>query len=110
MAMQETLACVINMHGESVDEESSYQFFGRRNLNGIPMRTPGSCANLPWIEIQFQDMETHASNMEKMLRTEMYNLDWSKKILQQNNEKYHQLKKLVGWLGNKRDQLYADNT
>jgi hypothetical protein len=56
MAMQETLACVINMHGESVDEESSYQFFGRRNLNGIPMRTPGSCANLPWIEIQFQDM------------------------------------------------------
>jgi hypothetical protein len=109
MAMQEALARIVCMHGDSIDVESGRQFFGRRSSLGLPMRTSGSREGLSWIQIQFEDMERYAYKVETLLRAEMCDLDFAKHTLTENNKKYKELERLIEWLTDKRDALFNEN-
>ncbi|KAK1618871.1 hypothetical protein QYE76_024388 [Lolium multiflorum] len=109
MAMQEALARIVCMHGDSIDVESGRQFFGRRSSLGLPMRTSGSREGLSWIQIQFEDMERYAYKVETLLRAEMCDLDFAKHTLTENNKKYKELERLIEWLADKRDALFNEN-
>jgi hypothetical protein len=70
MAMEEALARICNMYVQEISEmDNSIHQFGRHNSDG--WATPGLCEGLPWTEIQLEDMESYAFNMEHMLRSEM---------------------------------------
>ena len=109
MAMQEALARICDIYSESMPEGSSCYIFGRRNQDGMPVRTAGDRLGLRWSEIQFEDLEGHVYNLEEMLRTEMEELDWAKGLLQQNKERIIQAERAVEWLGDQRDKLRNDN-
>jgi hypothetical protein len=51
--------------------DNSFRQFGRRNSEGWALRTPGLREGLPRTEIQLEDMESYAFNLEHMLRIEM---------------------------------------
>jgi hypothetical protein len=72
MAMEEALARICGMYPKEIfDMDNTFQQFGRRNHEGWALSTPGRREGLPWTEIQLEDMETYAFNMEIMLRGEM---------------------------------------
>jgi hypothetical protein len=72
MAMEEALARICNMYIHEISEmDNSIHQFGRRNSDGWALRTLGLCEGLPWTDIQLEDMESYAFNMEHMLRSEM---------------------------------------
>jgi hypothetical protein len=53
-------------------------------------------------------MERYAYKVETLLLAEMRDLDWTKHTLKENNKKYQQLEKLIEWLADKRDALFAE--
>jgi hypothetical protein len=82
MAMEEALPRICDMYSKEISKlETSFHQFGRRNSKGWPMRTPGIRGGLPWTEIQLEDMESYAFNLEHLLRIEMDATDDAKQIL-----------------------------
>jgi hypothetical protein len=91
MAMEEALARICGMYVQEISElNNSIHQFGRRNSDGWALRTPGLCEGLPWTEIQLEDMESYAFNMEHMLRSEMDATDDAMYQLQEKDEKIEQ--------------------
>jgi hypothetical protein len=79
MAMEEALAHICGMYVQEISEMNNYfHQFGRRNSDGWALSTPGLREGLPWTEIQLEDMETYAFNMELMLCDEMDAIDDAK--------------------------------
>jgi hypothetical protein len=65
MAMEDALARICGMYIQVISElDNSIHQFGRRNSDGWALRTLGRREGLPWTEIQLEDMETYAFNME----------------------------------------------
>jgi hypothetical protein len=61
MAMEEALAHICDMYVQEISElNNSVHQFGRSNLDGWALRTPGLREGLPWTEIQLEDMESYA--------------------------------------------------
>jgi hypothetical protein len=72
MAMEEALARICGMYVQEISEMNNFVHqFERRNLDGWALRTIGLREGLPWTEIQLEDMESYAFNMEHMVRSEM---------------------------------------
>jgi hypothetical protein len=92
MAMEEALARICVMYPKEIfDMDNTFQQFGRRNHEGWALSTPGRREGLPWTEIQLEDMETYAFNMETMLHDEMDATDNAKYQLREKEEKIDQL-------------------
>jgi hypothetical protein len=75
--------------------DNSIHQFGRCNSDGWALRTPGRREDLPWTEIQLEDMETYAFNMEHMLCSEIDAIDDAKYQLQEKDEKIEQLENTI---------------
>jgi hypothetical protein len=70
IAMEEALAHICGMYIQEISElDNSIHQFGRCNSNGWALRTPGRREDLPWTEIQLEDMETYAFNMEPSINS-----------------------------------------
>jgi hypothetical protein len=92
MAMEEALARICGMYPKEIfDMDNTFQQFGRRNHEGWALSTPGYREGLPWTEIQLEDMETYAFNMEIMLCDEMDAANVARHQLQERDEKIEQL-------------------
>jgi hypothetical protein len=79
MAMEGALAHICGMYVQEISEmDNSIYQFGRRNPDGWALRTPGHREDLPWTEMQLEDMESYAFNLEHMLRSEMDAMDDAK--------------------------------
>jgi myosin heavy subunit len=89
--------------------DNSIHQFGRHNSDGWALSTPGLCEGLPWTEIQLEDRETYAFNMEHMLRSEMDATDDAKYQLQEKDEKIEQLENTIQKLKEKNKSLEAAN-
>jgi hypothetical protein len=89
--------------------DNSFHQFGRRNSDGWALRTPGLREGLPWTEIQLEDMESYAFNMEHMLRSEMDATDDAKYQLQEKYEKVEQLEDTIHKLKEKNKSLELTN-
>jgi hypothetical protein len=88
MAMEEALAHICGMYIQEISKmNNSFHQFGRRNSDGWALSTPGLHEGLLWTEIQLEDMETYAFNMELMLHDEMDAIDDAKYQLQEKDEK-----------------------
>jgi hypothetical protein len=75
--------------------DNTFHQFGRRNSDGWALSTLGLREGLPWTEIQLEDMETYAFNMELMLHNEMDATDDAKYQLQGKDEKIEQLEDTI---------------
>jgi hypothetical protein len=75
-------------------DNSIYQF-GRHNSDGWALRTPGRREDLPWTEMQLEDMESYAFNLEHMLRSEIDATDDAKYQLLEKDEKIEQLENII---------------
>jgi DNA repair exonuclease SbcCD ATPase subunit len=64
---------------------------------------------LPWTEIQLEDMESYAFNLEHLLRIEMDTTDDAKQLLQEREEKIEQLEDIIQKLKDKKKTLEAAN-
>jgi hypothetical protein len=96
MAMEEALARICGMYVQEISElNNSIHQFGRCNSDGWALRTPRLFEGLPWTEIQLEDMESYAFNMEHMLRSEMDTTDDAKYQLQEKDEKIKQLENTI---------------
>jgi hypothetical protein len=110
MAMEEALARIYEMYvKEIIEMDNSFHQFGRRNHEGWALSTPGLREGLPWTEIQLEDMETYAFNMELMLRDEMDATDDAKYQLREKDEKIEQLENTIQKLKEKNTSLEATN-
>jgi hypothetical protein len=110
MAMEEALARICGMYPKEIfDMDNSFQQFGRRNHEGWALSTPGRRAGLPWTEIQLEDMEMYAFNMEIMLHDEMDATDDAKYQLREKDEKIDQLENTIQKLKEKNASLEAMN-
>jgi hypothetical protein len=110
MAIEEALARICGMYPKKIlDMDNSFQQFGRRNHEGWALSTPGRCEGLPWTEIQLEDMETYAFNMEIMLRDEMDATDDRKYQLREKDEKIDKLENTIQKLKEKNLSLEAMN-
>jgi hypothetical protein len=110
MAMEEALAHICGMYPKEIfDMDNTFQQFGRRNHEGSELSTPGRREGLPWTEIQLEDMETNAFNMETMLRDEMDATDDAKYQLREREEKIDQLENTIQKLKEKNALLEAIN-
>jgi hypothetical protein len=110
MAMEEALAHICGMYPKEIfDMDNTFQQFGRRNHEGWALSTPGYREGLPWTEIQLEDMETYAFNMEIMLRDEMDAADNARHQLQERDEKIEQLENTIQKLREKNASLEATN-
>jgi hypothetical protein len=110
MAMEEALARICGMYPKEIfDIDNSFQQFGRCNREGWALSTPGRREGLPWTEIQLEDMETYAFNMEIMLRDEMDAIDDAKYQLREKDEKIEQLENTIQKLKEKNASLEATN-
>jgi hypothetical protein len=109
-----------NKHGASkiIDTFETYQIseldnsiyqFGRHNHEGWALRTPGHHENLPWTEMQLEDMGSYAFNLEDMLHSEMDAMDDAKYQLLQKDEKIGQLETMIEKLKEKNKSLEAAN-
>jgi hypothetical protein len=110
MAMEEALAHICGMYVQDISElNNSIHQFGRRNSDGWALRTPGLREGLPWTEIQLEDMESYAFNMEHMLHSEMDATDDAKYQLQEKDEKIEQLKNTIQKLKENNKSLEVAN-
>jgi hypothetical protein len=110
MAMEEALACIYSMYVQEISElNNSIHQFGRRNSDGWALRTLGLREGLPWTEIQLEDMESYAFNMEHMLHSEMDATDDAKYQLQEKDEKNEQMENTIQKLKEKNKSLEAAN-
>jgi myosin heavy subunit len=110
MAMEEALARICGMYPKEIfDMDNTFQQFGRRNHEGWALSTPGRREGLPWTEIQLEDMETYAFNMETMLHNEMDATDNAKYQLREKEEKIDQLENTIQKLKEKNVLLEAIN-
>jgi hypothetical protein len=110
MAMEEALARIYGMYPKELfDMDNTFQQFGRRNHEGWALSTPGRREGLPWTEIQLEDMETYAFNMETMLHDEMDAADNAKYQLWEKEEKIDQLENTIQKLKEKNALLEAIN-
>jgi hypothetical protein len=110
MAMEEALARICGMYVQEISElDNSINQFGRRNHEGWALRTPGRCEDLPWTEVQLEDMGSYAFNLEDMLRSEMDATDDAKYQLLQKDEKIEQLENTIEKLKEKNKTLEAAN-
>jgi hypothetical protein len=110
MAMEEALARIYGMYPKEIfDMDNTFQQFGRRNHEGWALSTPGRREGLPWTEIQLEDMETYAFNMETMLHDEMDAADNAKYQLWEKEEKIDQLENTIQKLKEKNALLEAIN-
>jgi hypothetical protein len=110
MAMEEALARICGMYPKEIfDMDNTFQQFGRRNHEGWALSTPGRREGLPWTEIQLEDMETYAFNMETMLHDEMDAADNAKYQLWEKEEKIDQLENTIQKLKEKNALLEAIN-
>jgi hypothetical protein len=110
MAMEEALARICGMYPKEIfDMDNTFQQFGRRNHEGWALSTPGRREGLPWTEIQLEDMETYAFNMEIMLRGEMDATADGKYQLWEKEEKIDQLENTIQKLKEKNALLEAIN-
>jgi hypothetical protein len=110
MAMEEALARICGMYVQEISElDNSIHQFGRRNHDGWALRTPGRREDLPWTEIQLEDMESYAFNLEHMLRSEMDAIDDAKYQLQEKDEKIEQLENTIEKLKEKNKSLEVAN-
>jgi hypothetical protein len=108
MAMQEALARICGMYPKEIfDMDNSFHQYGRRNDEGWALSTPGRREGLPWTEIQLEDMETYAFNMEIMLRHEMDATDDAKYQLHEKDVKIGQLEDTIQKLKKKNELLDA---
>jgi chromosome segregation ATPase len=73
------------------------------------LRTPGFHEGLPWTEIQLEDMESYAFNMEHMLHSEMDATDDAMFQLQEKDEKIKQLENTIPKLKEKNKTLEVAN-
>jgi hypothetical protein len=106
MAMEEALARICGMYVQEISEmdNSMYQF-GRSNAEGWALRTPGRREDLPWTEVQLEDMESYAFNLEDMLCSEMDATDDAKYQLLKKDEKIEQLENTIEKLKEKNKSL-----
>jgi FtsZ-binding cell division protein ZapB len=110
MAMEEELARICSMYPKEIfNMDNSFQQFGRRNNEGWALSTPGRREGIPWTEIQLEDMETYAFNMEIMLRDKMDATDDAKYQLWEKDEKIDQLENTIQKLKEKNASLEAMN-
>jgi TolA-binding protein len=110
MAMEEALARICDMYSKEISKlDTSFHQFGRRNSEGWPMRTPEIHGGLPWTEIQLEDMESYAFNLEHLLRIEMDAMDDARQILQEREEKIEQLEDTIQKLKDKKKTLEVAN-
>jgi hypothetical protein len=110
MAMEEALARICGMYVQEISEmDNSFHQFGRRNSDGWALSTPGLREGLPWTEIQLEDMEGYAFNMELMLHNEMDATDDTTYQLQEKDEKIEQLENTIQKLKEKNQSLEATN-
>jgi hypothetical protein len=110
MAMEEALARICGMYPKEIfDMDNSFQKFGRCNHEGWALSTPGRCEGLPWTEIQLEDMETYAFNMEIMLHDEMDATDDAKYQLREKDEKIDELENTIQKLKEKNASLEETN-
>jgi hypothetical protein len=109
MAMEEALARICDMYAKEISKmDNSFHQFGS-NSEGWALRTPGLHEGLPWTEIQLEDMESYAFNLENMLRIEMDAADDAKFQLQEKDEKIEQLEDTIHKLKDKNKSLEAAN-
>jgi hypothetical protein len=110
MAMEEVLARICSMYVQEISEmNNSVHQFGRRNLDGWALRTPGLREGLPWTEIQLEDMESYAFNMQHILRSEMDATDDAMFQLQEKDEKIKPLENTIQKLKEKNKTLEVAN-
>jgi hypothetical protein len=110
MAMEEALARLCGMYVQEISEmDNSIYQFGRRNHEGWALRTPGRREDLPWTEVQLEDMGSYAFNLEDMLRSEMDATDDAKYQLLQKDEKIEQLENTIEKLKEKNKSLETAN-
>jgi hypothetical protein len=110
MAMEEALACICGMYVQEISEmDNSIYQFGRRNPDGWALRTPGRHEDLPWTEMQLEDMESSAFNLEHMLRSEMDATDDAKYQLLEKDKKIEQLENTIEKLKEKNKSLEIAN-
>jgi hypothetical protein len=110
MAMEEALARICGMYVQEISElDNSIYQFGRRNSDGWALRTLGRRESLPWTEIQLEDMETYAFDLEHMLRSEMDATDDAKYQLQEKDEKIERLEITIQKVKEKNKSLEVAN-
>jgi hypothetical protein len=110
MAMEEALGRICGMYVQEISElDNSIHQFGRRNPDRWALRTLERREGLPWTEIQLEDMETYAFNMEHMLHNEMDATDNAKYQLQEKDEKIEQLENTIQKLKEKNKSLDVAN-
>jgi hypothetical protein len=110
MAMEEALARICGMYVQEISEmDNSIYQFGRRNHEGWALRTPGRREDLPWTEVQLEDMGSYAFNLEDMLRSEMDATDDAKYQLLKKDEKIEQLENTIEKLKEKNKSLETAN-
>jgi hypothetical protein len=110
IAMEEAVARICEMYAREISKmDSSFHQFGRRNSDGWALRTPGLREGLPWTEIQLEDMESYAFNMEHMLCSEMNATDDAKYQIQEKDEKIEQLENTIQKLQEKNKSLEVAN-
>jgi hypothetical protein len=110
MAMEEALARICGMYIQEISElDNSIHQFRRRNPDGWALRTLGRREDLPWTEIQLEDMESYAFNLEHMLCSEMDATDDAKYQLQEKDEKIEQLENTIQKLKEKNKSLEVAN-
>jgi hypothetical protein len=110
MSMEEALAHICEMYAQEISKmDSSFHQFGRCNSDGWALRTSGLREGLPWTEIQLEDMESYAFNMEHMLHSEMDATDYAKYQLQEKDEKIEQLENTIQKLKEKNKSLEVAN-
>jgi hypothetical protein len=110
MAMEEALTRICGMYVQEISElNNSIHQFGRHNSDGWALRTPGLREGLPWTDIQLEDMESDAFNMEHMLRSEMDTTNDAMYQLQEKDEKIEQLENTIQKLKEKNKSLEVAN-
>jgi hypothetical protein len=110
MAMEEALAHICGMYVQEISEMDNFIYqFGRRNHEGWALRMPGRRADLPWTEVQLEDMGSYAFNLEDMLRSEMDATDDAMYQLLQKDEKIEQLENTIEKLKEKNKSLETAN-
>jgi hypothetical protein len=110
MAMEEALARICGMYLQEISElDNSIYQFGRHNHKGWALRTLGHREDLPWTEVQLEDMGSYAFNLEDRLHSQMDAIDDAKYQLLQKDEKIEQLENMIEKLKEKNKSLEAAN-
>ena len=81
-AMLDLMSRLCYTHSEDIPVDSSFRNFGKRDENGIPMKTNGDRLNIPTIEKHIEDMEYYAFDMEKRVHMEMTLRDQAKAVIE----------------------------